>query len=53
MKSIKKFTSIFGLLILIWIGITTTIYRFKNKSTTETELFLHIPKSFVLNFNDL
>lgn len=37
-------------LISIWAVVTTSIYRFKHPEKSETELFLHIPKSFVLNF---
>ena len=38
-------------LLLLWIGITSTIARFKNPKLTETELLLRIHKSFILDFN--
>lgn len=34
----------------LWIGITSTIQRFKCTSMTETELFLYIPKSVICNW---
>ena len=37
-------------LLLLWIGVTSTIAAFKNPKLTETELFLRIPKSFILNY---
>ena len=40
-------------LLLLWIGVTSTIAAFKNPKLTETELFLRIPKSFILNFKQL
>jgi len=36
--------------ICIWIGVTTSIDGFMHPRKTETELFLDIPKSFILNF---
>lgn len=40
------------LLLVLWTGITSTIYRFSNPSKTQVEAFLHIPKSFVLDFKE-
>lgn len=37
--------------LLIWVAITSTIYRFKHPDKTETEAFLHIPRSFILDFS--
>jgi len=37
---------------IFWTSGTSMIYRFKNPSKTQTEVFLHIPKSFILNFYD-
>jgi len=34
----------------IWIAITSAIFAFKNPSATETEGFLHIPNSFILDW---
>lgn len=35
---------------LLWIAISSFIQRFKCPSMTETELFLHIPKSVVCDW---
>lgn len=52
---IKKYMLeiLFSLLTILvfWIAITSMIMRFKNPEMTETELFLAIPKSAILNFN--
>lgn len=32
----------------IWIAISSMAYRFNNPNKTETEVFLHIPYSFIL-----
>ena len=37
-------------LIYIWIIITISINRFQNPDKTETQLFLEIPKAFILDF---
>ena len=37
-------------LLLLWIVVTSTIAGFRNPKLTETELFLRIPKSFILNY---
>lgn len=37
--------------IVLWAACTSQIYGFKNPSKTQTEIFLHIPKSFVLDFS--
>lgn len=52
-KKYSKITNIIWfilVLLLLWIGVTSTIAAFKNPKLTETELFLRIPKSFILNF---
>ena len=51
-KNTKKYITIYVILVslLLWTTITTVIVRFKNPKLTETELFLRIPKSFILNF---
>lgn len=36
----------------IWLAMTSTIFAFKNPSATETERFLHIPRSFILDFKE-
>ena len=53
MKKYVKRTTIIRIilvLLLLWIGVTSIIARFKNPKLTETELFLRIPKSFILNY---
>jgi len=37
---------------VMWISITTLTQRFKCSKMTETELFLHIPKSFIMDFKN-
>lgn len=37
-------------LLLLWIVVTSAIARFRNPELTETELFLRIPQSFILDF---
>lgn len=32
---------------VLWVGISSVIQRFKCPAMTETQLFLHIPKSFI------
>jgi hypothetical protein len=39
------------LIVAIWIVTTTTIQRIKTPKMTETELFLHIPKSVILQWD--
>lgn len=52
----KKYSKIINIiwlilvLLLLWIGVTSAIARFKNPKLTETELLLRIPKSFILDF---
>ncbi len=36
---------------LVWIAISSTIYNFVNPEKTAVESFLHIPKSFILEFS--
>ena len=53
MKKYVKRTTIIGIilvLLLLWMGVTSTIAAFKNPKLTETELFLRIPKSFILDY---
>lgn len=45
------FNVVFGSLIL-WVLISNTVQRFKCPTMTETELLLHIPKSFVCNWSE-
>ena len=37
---------------MVWAGITTAIYRFSNPEKTETQAFLHLPNSMMLDFKD-
>jgi hypothetical protein len=45
-----KIIKVILLVILVWMAITNIIQAFKNPKMTNTELFLHIPKSIVLNY---
>ncbi len=38
------------ILITIWTMATTTIYSFRNPDLTEMRVFLHLPRSFMLDF---
>jgi len=49
-ESSKKIFTAFILLVLVWVSITCMIQTFKNPELTQTELFLRIPKSALLNF---
>jgi hypothetical protein len=46
----RKWLKIIMISIVIWTALTSLKYRLLRPDKTETELFLHIPKSFVLNF---
>lgn len=52
MKKIIDILYYFLAVICMWIALTSTITRFKNTKMTQTEIFLHIPRSFVLDFNN-
>lgn len=56
MKKLKdldvKIIAIIIVAIVCWIPISTTVQRFKCPSLTETELFLRIGRSFILDFKD-
>lgn len=49
-KHTKRNLVIFILVCILWLGVTNAIYQFKNPEKTETEAFLHIPKSILLDF---
>ena len=36
--------------VFMWVGISSTIQRFKCAKLTETEIFIRIPKSFVCDW---
>ena len=36
--------------VFLWVAISSTIQRFKCTEMSETELFIHIPKSFVCDW---
>jgi hypothetical protein len=44
--------NVFALFIasLVWVGVSSTIQRFECPQMTETELFLHIPRSFMCDW---
>lgn len=37
--------------LLLWVACTSMIYSFMNPSKTQTQAFLHITKSFILDFS--
>jgi hypothetical protein len=53
---IKEYSinTLYSLLVIIslWISISGFIQRFKCPSMTETELFLHIPKSVICDWEE-
>lgn len=51
LKKLKYFSPVILSICMVWTSISLTIQRFKCPTMTETELFLNIPKSFILNFN--
>ncbi len=50
MKNIKNFIILFIFISVIWLITTVTMQRFKCSKLTETELFISIPNSFILDF---
>lgn len=50
MKKLGRFLYLILVLILFWLVGTSIAYRFLNPYKTETEIFIHIPKSFILDF---
>lgn len=47
----KHFLTVLFFILSAWVAITTTIMAFSHPEYTETQLFLSIPKAFILNFN--
>lgn len=56
MKESKKYAKsvieIMFIIILLWIGITSTIQRFKCDKLTDTQIFKKIPNSFILEWEE-
>ena len=50
MKTLKTIVLLLIIIILMWISVTNTIQAFKCPKMTHTELFLHLPKTIMLNF---
>lgn len=36
--------------LLVWVAFTSAIYQFKNPWKTQTQVFMHVPESFILDF---
>jgi len=51
-NNISTLIIIIFMIAIMWVSLTTLIQRFSNPHLTETELFLNIPKSFILDFNN-
>lgn len=49
MKNYRLIIYFIGIGFLLWIACTSIAYRFINPGKTETEAFLHIPKSMMLD----
>jgi hypothetical protein len=52
MDTLKKILLIIAAIITFYLVVTNTIYAFSHPEKTKTQLFLHIPKTFILNFKD-
>lgn len=50
LEAIKDYAVYILSVIFIWISISSTICAFKNPELTQTQVFLRIPQSFILNF---
>lgn len=50
MYKVKRIIIVMSMFMFLWVGISTLIQAFKCKYMTQTELFLHIPKSFVCDW---
>ena len=48
----KKVILIVFIFAVLWVAITSIAYSFINPSKTQTETFLHIPQSIILNFHE-
>lgn len=48
----KKILTAILMVVSLWIVITNTIMTFRNPQMTQTQLFLHIPKTIILNFDE-
>jgi len=49
-KSKVLILKIIFIICALWVSVTSGIQRVKNPRLTETELFLLIPKNFILSF---
>ena len=49
-ENIRDWILILVLFAIIWIGMSTFIQRFICPAMTETQLLLHIPKSFICDW---
>jgi hypothetical protein len=51
-RAVLSFTqgAFYGFIVaaLLWLGISTMIFRFRHPWATETETFMHIPDAFML-----
>jgi hypothetical protein len=53
MKFIKEYKlEIIVISVMMWIMTTNVIQAFKCPEMSQTELFIHLPKSFILNFKN-
>jgi len=52
MKNIKDILKIILICVSLWVSISSIIQAFKCHEMTQTELFLHIPESFVCDWKD-
>jgi hypothetical protein len=51
-KHLESILPVFLMIAILWMSISVFIQAFKCPEMTQTQLFLHIPQSFVLNFKN-
>jgi hypothetical protein len=51
-KKLGIFFYFIAIAVILWTVFTCMIYRFENPTKTETEVFLHIPYSFILRMDN-
>ena len=50
-KKILSYLKLLAVVLLVYVSITVMVMRFVHPEMSETELFLSIPRAFMLNFN--
>ncbi len=50
MKKKKEVTNVLLIIVIMWMNITSLIYWGMNPGLSKMQVFLNIPKSFILDF---